>query len=417
MRIKVYTGGLHDEAPVAGRMVISLEEWMQNNPSDLQHILRSQDEQKVRSLDYFDRLFVADTKDSIYSLLLYFQRSPSEPAIAIGPMVNLMANIHSYPDAASLDTHMQSVVDTWEKRRQEGKPTWPPFVAYWYVHGFSPENFAVMERAAEEAREAKRRAALETNRREEAYTAARDHTGRRHAAMNVTLRFYAGLMVSSQDYERLATDAGVWSKIPAGTRGAFRKNVSEISKDSYRITKGKSLSWLGSHDVWDWCKEQVDAYLAKYPDLPTHMVVTSVLSVDLVEPYTVKNTLAAGYVAGYRWRPQGYRRLELVRDDKHRAFCGVVKLDSVTMPDGRVVPLVPRSYDEAGVVQVEVAGGSPVQAIFQDVLGKDVQGMNDGDNQTDATRKFSESLAELLEAAGANAKAVAWIREHGVSAA
>ena len=81
------------------------------------------------------------------------------------------------------------------------------------------------------------------------------------------------------------------------------------------------------------------------------------------------------------------------------------------------MPLVPRSYDEAGVVQVEVAGGSPVQAIFQDVLGKDVQGMNDGDNQTDATRKFSESLAELLEAAGANAKAVAWIREHGVSAA
>ena len=62
MRIKVYTGGLHDEAPVAGRMVISLEEWMQNNPSDLQHILRSQDEQKVRSLDYFDRLFVADRR-------------------------------------------------------------------------------------------------------------------------------------------------------------------------------------------------------------------------------------------------------------------------------------------------------------------------------------------------------------------
>lgn len=411
MKIKVFTGLLNDGPQTEGRMVTPLADWLKDNPNDRNHILRAEDLATVQGLDYYSRLYVAVNKDAIYSKMVYYQRKADTPAISLCPLVNLLATISQYPDAAAIDASLERHVKQWREAASEGKHSWPPLVAYWSLYGYTDKTIADMQEAGKVVKEARQRSSEEANRVQEERHAARDTSGGKIRDLGAVAKFFAGHMVSADEYEGLATDAGVWQKIPAGTRGSFRKNVSEISKDSYRIARGKKLSWVASSDVWAWCRQTLEDYLKGKPDLPEYLVVTYPLNYN---PAIEKGTLTSAYIPGYRWRPAGYAHLELVGSATSRAFCGVAKLNRVQLPDGSFFPLLPPG-DDLGVVGVVLSDGRKALAARNAVFTREVPSGEHPDKVSAAAAKFADKLAETLEDAGASAKVVAWVREHGVT--
>ena len=420
MKIKVFSGSLNDGPPVEGRMVVTLDEWLRDNPDDAAKVARGTDVDNWRKLDYYDELYVAATSEEIYSKHVFWLPDENAPGIVLCGVINLVPTLASCPDARTLRNRFQdNVLDAWQKKLDAGTPVWPPYIPYWMKYGYTDKTLAYMRQCAADYREFKQKRAAEQDSVQNAHEAARDKSGNNLPYLGTVARFAAGAMVSSADYERLATEAGVWSKIAAGTRGSLRKNVSEVGRESLRITRGKSIGWIGASDVYDWCVKTIVDWLDAHPDVPTHQVVTYTPTLQHLESSTPKGSTLLAYVPGYRWRAAGYSNMELVSDPRNRAFCVLRGLDSIRQPDGRLFPLVSPGLSEAGLVTAVTASGEKLLVIYDHVCKEDVPHPTthaDPDASSKAAEKFRANLADILAYADAPAKVTDWVREQGVSA-